>query len=171
VVGWANRPNPKGEQTVRSQTSESAPLTVEAIPPRDTALDQSPRENANAIELDAEGETVPASVPVRPAVTAEASTAVLPSPARPSSRNVAAVRAAVRPAPSADAVGYLTFDTYPWTTVSEDGQPLGITPLVDVALPVGPHTLTLENPGQHMKTTYVVTIKPGDTFRRRLGFK
>ncbi len=75
------------------------------------------------------------------------------------------------PAAPADDVGYLTFDTYPWTKVSENGRALGTTPLVRVALPPGAHTLTLENPDQGIKQSYSVTIKPGDTSSHRLGLK
>ena len=81
------------------------------------------------------------------------------------------------PPPSAPAaedeseIGYLTFDTYPWTKVSENGKALGTTPIVHVALTAGPHTLTLENPDQGIKQSYSITIKGGDTVSRRLGLK
>jgi serine/threonine protein kinase len=67
--------------------------------------------------------------------------------------------------------GFLTFDTYPWTKVSENGKTLGTTPLVHVALPPGSHTFTLENPDQGLKQSYSVTIKSGETLNRRLGLK
>jgi serine/threonine protein kinase len=73
--------------------------------------------------------------------------------------------------PPAEEVGYLTFDTYPWSKVSENGRSLGTTPLVRVALSAGPHTLTIENPEQGIKQTYSVTIKAGDTASHRLGLK
>ncbi len=73
--------------------------------------------------------------------------------------------------PSDDSTGYLTFDTYPWTRVSENGRPLGTTPLVHVALPPGTHVLTLENAEQGIKQSYTVTVKGGETVSRRLGLK
>jgi serine/threonine protein kinase len=75
------------------------------------------------------------------------------------------------PAAGSDDQGYLTFDTYPWTKVTENGRVLGTTPLVHVALPAGAHTLTLENPEQGIKQSYSVTIKAGDTSSHRLGLK
>ena len=67
--------------------------------------------------------------------------------------------------------GYLSFDTYPWTKVSEGGRALGTTPLNRVALPAGTHTLTLENSEQGISKTHVVVIKSGETTRGRLGLK
>jgi serine/threonine-protein kinase len=78
-------------------------------------------------------------------------------------------------APSAAAAdvgtGFVTLDTYPWSRVSENGKVLGVTPLIHQALPAGSHTLTLENPDQGIKQTYVVTVKPGETVSRRLGLQ
>ncbi len=71
----------------------------------------------------------------------------------------------------AGAGGFLTFDTYPWTKVTEGGRVLGTTPLVHFALPAGPHVLTLDNPDQGIHQTYEVTVKSGDTVSRRLGLK
>ncbi|HEY2513502.1 MAG TPA: serine/threonine-protein kinase, partial [Polyangiaceae bacterium] len=74
-------------------------------------------------------------------------------------------------APAETGTGYLTLDTYPWTRVSENGKPLGVTPLVHVALSAGSHVLTLENPDQGIKQTYPVTVKADETVSRRLGLK
>jgi serine/threonine-protein kinase len=118
---------------------------------------------------------------VTPAVTASAS-----SPAEPSA--VAAVAPpspplpsrAPRPAPggtptaataAATDPGFLSFDTYPWTRVSEAGRIIGDTPLVHVALPPGIHVLTLDNPEHDIHQTYAVTIKSGESVSRRLGLK
>ncbi|MDF2696436.1 MAG: serine/threonine protein kinase [Labilithrix sp.] len=67
-------------------------------------------------------------------------------------------------------VGYLTLDTYPWTRVSVGSRPLGETPLVRVQLPAGTHTLVMENAGEKIRQTTVVTIKSGETVSRRLAF-
>ena len=67
--------------------------------------------------------------------------------------------------------GFLTFDTYPWTKVTEGGHVLGTTPLVHVALSAGSHVLTLDNPEQGIHQTYEVTVKSGDTVSHRLGLK
>jgi hypothetical protein len=65
----------------------------------------------------------------------------------------------------------LTLQTYPFTQVSEGGRVLGTTPLFKVALPPGTHVLTLENTDQHIKQTYTVAIKSGETYSRNLGLK
>jgi predicted anti-sigma-YlaC factor YlaD len=180
VAGWAVHAPRRGnasslERASRGELTEISTRTPEAHPPQDTVADPVAGESANAFEIDADGDTTLVSAPVTLTATAQASAAISPSPVRPSSPSVPAAQPAARPlalpAGRSDAVGYLTFDTYPWTTVSENGQILGTTPLVHVALPAGPHTLTLENPGQRMQKTYSVTIKEGDTFKRRLGFK
>ena len=65
--------------------------------------------------------------------------------------------------------GFLSFDTYPWTRVSEGGRIIGDTPLVHVSLSPGHHVLTLDNPEHDIHQTYSVTIKPGESVSRRLG--
>jgi tRNA A-37 threonylcarbamoyl transferase component Bud32 len=74
-------------------------------------------------------------------------------------------------APSPDTLGFVTFDTYPWTKVSEGGTSLGTTPLVHLALPAGSHTLTLDNPDQGIHQTYALTVKAGESVTKRLGLK
>ncbi len=68
------------------------------------------------------------------------------------------------------ATGFLTIDTYPWTRVSEGGRLLGDTPLIRLPLTPGPHTLSLENAGENVHQTTVVTVKAGETTSRRLAF-
>jgi len=67
--------------------------------------------------------------------------------------------------------GFLTFDTYPWTNVSEGGRPLGVTPLNRVPLSAGPHTLLVENPEHGISETHVVTITAGEVTRGRLSLR
>jgi serine/threonine-protein kinase len=67
--------------------------------------------------------------------------------------------------------GFLTFDTYPWTRVTENGKLLGTTPLVKVALAPGVHVLTFENEEQAVSHTQSVTIKSGEVTVGRLGLK
>jgi serine/threonine-protein kinase len=68
-------------------------------------------------------------------------------------------------------MGFVTFDTYPWTKVSEGGTPLGTTPLVHISLPAGSHTLTLDNPDQGIHQTYALTVKAGESVTKHLGLK
>jgi len=129
--------------------------------------------------------TVPPPLPVTPPIPASAAVpapAPPPAPIQPIARTTDPHPRHVpttsrpqppppAPAPPAEEPGYLTFDTYPWTKVSENGRALGTTPLVHISLTAGPHTLTLENPDQGIKQTYSVTIKSGDTASHRLGLK
>ena len=95
------------------------------------------------------------------------------APAPPPSKPAPPAPAPAPPpaAPVETGTGYLTLDTYPWTRVSENGKPLGVTPLVHIALSAGSHVLTLENPDQGIKQTYPVTVKADETVSRRLGLK
>ena len=81
-----------------------------------------------------------------------------------------AVAAPKPPAPDAEP-GFLTFDTYPWTRVSEGSRSLGTTPLIKVPLSAGSHVFTLENPEQGIKQTFSIVIKSGEAVSRRLAFK
>ena len=76
--------------------------------------------------------------------------------------------ASVAPGP-ADEPGYFTFDTYPWSRVSENGRLLGTTPLLHVAMPPGPHTVVCDNAEQGLHRVYSFTIKSGETFSIRLA--
>jgi serine/threonine-protein kinase len=64
--------------------------------------------------------------------------------------------------------GFLTLDTVPWTRVSEGARPLGTTPILGVPLSPGAHTLTLENPGEGIRTSLSVSIKSGERTSRRM---
>ncbi len=78
---------------------------------------------------------------------------------------------AAPPEAHAEALGFLTFDSFPWTRVSEGSRVLGTTPLVRVALAPGVHMLTLENPEQHLAHSLSVTIKANETTVKRLALK
>jgi serine/threonine-protein kinase len=72
---------------------------------------------------------------------------------------------------AAEAFGFLTIDTTPWSFVSMGGKPLGQTPLVGVKLPVGVHVLSLKSPDTGRETSYTVNIEPGRTVARRVGLE
>jgi hypothetical protein len=55
--------------------------------------------------------------------------------------------------------------------VSEGGRSLGTTPIIGVPLSPGPHTLTLENPGEGIRTSLSVNIKSGERASRRMMLK
>jgi len=73
--------------------------------------------------------------------------------------------------PDTGSVGFLTFDTNPWSQVSLAGRPLGQTPLVSVKLPAGSQLLLLRNPELGLETSYAVQIDAGKTTVRRIGIE
>jgi serine/threonine protein kinase len=80
---------------------------------------------------------VPAPAPKAPVETVRPSD----STARPSRQRVARA-AAPAPAPRKEGPpGHLFIDAAPWATIYLDGARLGVTPLVGVTVPSGPHTL------------------------------
>ncbi|MGH7295905.1 MAG: serine/threonine protein kinase [Polyangiaceae bacterium] len=113
------------------------------------------------------GPTVPIETPApeTSAGTPGHPSAMPPHPSRPGPTEPPSQGASA----SAGDPGFLSFDTYPWTRVSESGRIIGDTPLVHVALSPGPHVLTLDNPELDIHQTYAVTIKPGESISRRLG--
>ena len=56
--------------------------------------------------------------------------------------------------------GMLLVNSNPWSRVTIDGQSVGVTPLLGVKLPVGPHTVVLETP-QGVKKEFAVIIEAG----------
>jgi serine/threonine-protein kinase len=66
--------------------------------------------------------------------------------------------------------GFLSLDTTPWATVSENGRVIGQTPLIRVKLAEGQHSLTLTTEKGTSKTFYV-NIKAGQTTSKRLGLE
>jgi hypothetical protein len=63
--------------------------------------------------------------------------------------------------------GGLTIATTPWSEVYLGRRHLGTTPLANVPLPAGTHTLTLRSPGRAARRESV-TIRAGETTRVRL---
>jgi serine/threonine-protein kinase len=121
-------------------------------------------------------EPLAATTAAAPAAPPRAPSLPPPSPVRapaaaPAPKGRAEPPAAVPAAAAATDPGFLNFDTYPWTRVSEGGRVLGDTPLVHVQMSPGVHALTLDNPEQSIHQTTAVTIKSGETVSRRLGLK
>jgi hypothetical protein len=67
--------------------------------------------------------------------------------------------------------GFLTLDTIPWSNVAIGNRRLGTTPLIRFRLPPGEHNLTLTNPEQDIRSTYRVTVQPGQTTARRIAIQ
>jgi len=66
--------------------------------------------------------------------------------------------------------GRLRLATSPWTTVYFKGKKLGVTPLVDVQLPAGRHTLRAVNPGKGIDRKIRVVIRSGQTTAKSVRF-
>ncbi len=123
-----------------------------------------------AVAPSAEAAAAVAIVPPAPLAEVDAST-TKPPWHRPMPSHTVATVLAPSTEPPAEAPGFLTFDSFPWTRVSEGSRVLGTTPLVRIALASGTHTLSLENPEQHLTQTVTVTIKPNETVVKRLALK
>jgi serine/threonine-protein kinase len=99
------------------------------------------------------------------ALTPEAVAVVDPTPARdpdPRPRNPRDRNPPPRP------TGTLTIATTPWSEVFLGSRRLGTTPLANVRLPAGTHTLTLRAPGRPPRRQNV-TIEPGAESRVRVA--
>jgi tRNA A-37 threonylcarbamoyl transferase component Bud32 len=66
--------------------------------------------------------------------------------------------------------GRLRLATSPWTTIYFRGDKLGVTPLVDVQLPAGKHTLRAVNPGKGIDRKIQVVIRSGQTTAKSVRF-
>jgi serine/threonine-protein kinase len=66
--------------------------------------------------------------------------------------------------------GRLRLATTPWTTIYFKGDKLGVTPLVDVELPPGRHTLRAVNPGKGIDRKIKVVIRSGQTTAKSVRF-
>lgn len=152
----------------RNGAPASGATTAAPVPPQASVADGLPA----ALAPDVPAAPVTSIAPGAPAVVA-----VVPAQASPRVATVVTKPAATARAPTAASSsvlsepGFLTFDSYPWTRVSEDGRILGDTPLVRRSLPAGVHVLTLDNAEQGIHQTYSVTISSGEMVSRRLGLK
>jgi serine/threonine-protein kinase len=70
-----------------------------------------------------------------------------------------------------NAIGFLTLDTTPWSSVSIKGKTIGQTPLIHIKLPTGIHTLVLSNPDLGIETSFSVKIVEGETTTKRVGLQ
>jgi serine/threonine protein kinase len=59
--------------------------------------------------------------------------------------------------------GYLNLNSIPWSNVSIDGQPQRPTPILQLQLPAGRHTVVLVNRERSLRKTMTVRIRRGDT--------
>jgi serine/threonine-protein kinase len=57
--------------------------------------------------------------------------------------------------------GFITLEANPWAEVSLDGKPIGETPLADVQLPAGMHSVVFKNPESGKSVKRPVQVHPG----------
>jgi serine/threonine-protein kinase len=72
--------------------------------------------------------------------------------------------------PRVEASGKLTLKTTPWTTAYLGKRKLGDTPLINVTLPAGRHTLRLVSPETNTENSIEVEIKANETTVKKLKF-
>ncbi|MFH1811647.1 MAG: serine/threonine-protein kinase [Pseudomonadota bacterium] len=78
------------------------------------------------------------------------------------------VRAPAPRPPAARKPGQLTLDAAPWAEVWLGSKKLGQTPLIDLSLPAGTHTLMLLPKGQKPGRRLQIEIKPGQKTRKQV---
>jgi len=141
------------EPSSQAEPVSEAPGTSEGA--EEGAAEEVPGEESTAEEGLPETEpspaAAPAQAPAEPPASLEAS-----APAEPPAEEP--------PAPQAK--GSLIVNSYPWSQVSIDGKALGRTPLADIELPAGEHSVRLVFPtmDDHEYST-TVTIKAGEVER------
>lgn len=170
---------PSGGEAVREPVATSAsqvPGVVAPTPPSATLVASDDAPPAVSAEPSV------AAVAATPTAATATATAIAAPPATPAARPRWTPPAATpkrhappESAPSAiatlDPPGYFSFNTYPWTKVSEGGRVLGTTPLYKVPLKPGTHVLTLENPDESIKSSFTVVIKSGESVNRSMALK
>jgi hypothetical protein len=136
------------------------------------------------VELEAGGSRelmIPLSAAAAPAAAPSPAPGVAPAAAahaaRPAGSKHAGTAPSAAPAPTpapsapavaADATGFLSLSTEPWTQASVDGEPFGTTPLYRQKLAAGPHELVLVNPGAGVNQKRTIKIEPGQTLKLNL---
>jgi serine/threonine-protein kinase len=58
--------------------------------------------------------------------------------------------------------GFATIDSYPWSKVTIDDAPRGVTPVAHLQLTAGPHVVVLEN-AEHGRHVLTLEVREGDT--------
>ncbi len=94
---------------------------------------------------------------------------------RPVSIGAPRVRPATKKAapqdPETVGFGRLTLASTPWATVEVDGKPVGVTPLFELRLVAGQHTVSLQNPEQRLSKTFTIAIPKDAVVRRKIALE
>ena len=112
---------------------------------------------------------VPAVHAAPSAVSAVATTPLAGPPrSAPPARDVKSHSPHAIPPPLA--VAHVTLAADPWCEVLIDGKPFGQTPLVDLELAAGSHTLTFLNSGANVHEDVRIRLSGGETFKKKYVF-
>ena len=158
---------PGASLTVDGQEQGPSPHTFESLgigPHQVVASLEGYQPASKTVSLANPGERVMvdlALVPVPPPV-------VTPPPVDPVKTPGTAVKPPPKKKAPAEAAGKLTLKTTPWTTVYLGKKRLGDTPLLNVPLPAGKHTLRLVNPETNSENSIEVEIKSNETTVKKL---
>ena len=105
--------------------------------------------------------------PVVAAPVAKAPAAPAPAPAPPPKAPAAAPAAVAAPAATSvgavGGMGTLTINSLPASTVKVDGKSVGSTPVTNLAVKAGKHTIVFENSEEGLTKTIEVEVAPGET--------
>ncbi len=171
----SSQTTPTARQVATPSVGAATPTSV------GSAVEQTPTVNGTVVRVDPTPSTTVIAQPVEASGSTGGSRRIrannhanrgTPTPTTPTTTVTPTATATIAPnTVAAQAFGFLTFDTTPWSTVSVDGRSIGTTPLLRVRLPAGPHTLVLRNPEQNISTTYSVTVRADETITRRIGIE
>lgn len=67
--------------------------------------------------------------------------------------------------------GSLALEATPWAEVTLDGRPIGETPLANVSVTAGPHTLVFRNPETGKQVKRSVQVQPGQRLSLRVDLR
>ena len=180
VASPAGVAQPEAPVTVASPDGAPVPLAPPTVTPSSEApgapaVDPDPVEAPGAGPEPVVGSVVGAESAPEPEPARVAMAAVMrprgTSPRRRAPPETMAAEMAPEEPAAASGTGTLTLDTIPWSEVSLGSRVLGTTPLRNVELPEGSHTLTLVNPERGLRTRYQVTIRAGQAVTRRVGLE
>jgi hypothetical protein len=162
-VWWKTKPPTTSPPVVAQPT----PAPVAAPPaPAPPAAVAAPTTAAAVVPAPAAPAVAPPTAPTAPVAAA----AVVPTaaPTAPLAPGVGPPRAKPLAKPG-DA--HITIASDPKCEVLVDGAPYGQTPLIDLAVPAGKHTIILLNSGAGIKETQKVTLSTGQLWTKSFHFE
>ncbi len=122
-----------------------------------------------AVELEQAGERVLVELALLP-IAVPIPVPVPPGPGTDAGVKPVAVKPPPKKPPPPAPTGKLTLKTTPWSTVYLGKKKLGDTPLINMVLPAGKHTLRMVNPESNLENSVEVEIKANETTVKKLKF-